>query len=101
MHNPHAGDNTKEEEDQDDYEEGDGEGEDSGAPIAFVAGHFCVLPSRGKVSMSCLRYIVEKRREGQRDEVLIIRLKLGCGGADLALLWGSPLSRVCLVIPAL
>lgn len=65
MHNPHAGNDPKEKEDQDDYEEGDGESEDSGTPITLVAGHFCVLPSRGKVRVSCLRRILEKRREGQ------------------------------------
>lgn len=31
---------------------------------------------------------------------MLIILKLGSGGADLALPWGSPLSRVCLAIPA-
>ena len=40
----------------------------------------------------------EKRRP---DEELIIRQELGSGGADLASWWGSPLSRVCLAIPAL
>ena len=100
MHDPHAGKDTKEEGNQDDYEESDGEGEDSGSPIAFVVGHYCVLPSVVKVkSISCLKCILEKRRRGQM-KTLIIRLKLGSGAADLALLWGSPLSRICLAIPA-
>lgn len=95
MHNPHAGDDPKKEKDQDDYEESDGEGEDGGSPIAFVAGHVCV-PSSVKVrnkcssgSIPCMKCILEeeKRRAKASNEVLIIRLKLGSGGADLALLW--------------
>lgn len=65
MHNPDAGNDAKEEKYQNDYEEGDGEAEDSITPVTFVAGHFCVLPLRGRVSVSCFKCMMEKSREGQ------------------------------------
>ena len=102
MYNPHAGKDSKEEKYENDYEESDGESENCGSPVALVAGHCCVLPSGVKVcSISCLRSILKRKEKRWADEVLIIRLKLGSGVADLALMWGSPLSRVCLAIPAL
>ena len=89
MHNPHAGNDPEEEEDEDNYEESDGEGEDSRSPVAFVAGHFRVLPSGVKVrDFFCLEYISRQERR-RSNEVLIIRPKLGCGAVDLALLWGN------------
>ncbi len=58
MHNPHAGKDSKKERYENDYEESDGEGEDSGSPVALVAGHCCVLPWGVKVcSISCLKGI--------------------------------------------
>ena len=51
MHNPHAGDDPKEEKDQYDDEEGNGETEDCISPVALVAGHLCVLqPSSVKMT---------------------------------------------------
>ena len=43
MHDPNAGNDAKEEEDQDDYEESNGEAKDGISPVALVAGHVCVL----------------------------------------------------------
>ena len=43
MHDPHAGNDAKEEENQDDYEESNGEGKDSISPVALVGGHVRVL----------------------------------------------------------
>ena len=68
MHNPHSGNDAEEKENQDDCEESDGEAEDRRSPIAFVAGHFCVLllPLNVKImGLSCLRYILgeEKKEE--------------------------------------
>lgn len=42
MHNPHAGHDAKEEEDEDEYEESDGETEDGRSPVALVASHSCL-----------------------------------------------------------
>ena len=47
MHDPDTGDNAKEEEDEDDYEESNGEAEDGIPPVTLVAGHLCVLPPSG------------------------------------------------------
>ena len=66
MHNPHAGNDAEEKEDEDDYEESDGEAEDSIPPIALVAGHFCVLRLPWNVKMmgiSCLRCIFGKKKK--------------------------------------
>ena len=48
MHNPHAGCNSKEEKDENDYKESNGETENSRSPIALITSHFFrkVLPSR-------------------------------------------------------
>ena len=43
MNDPHAGNDAKEEENQDEYEESNGEGKNSISPVALVAGHVCVL----------------------------------------------------------
>ena len=100
MYDPHASNDTKEEEDEHDYEKSDCEREDSGSPVALIAGHVRVLPWVGTVNVSFLNRILvwEERRA---YVVVVIRLKLGSGVADLALPWGSPLSRICLAMPAL
>ena len=60
MHNPDAGNDAEEKEDQDDYEKADGEGEDRRSPIALVAGHFCVLLLPWNVKM---RYILGEKKK--------------------------------------
>ena len=104
MHDPHAGDDAEKEENQDDHEESYGEAENSRSPVALVAGHFgVVLLSVVMISrVSFLENILRKRKR-RTDEMLLImiRLELKGGVADLALPGGSPLCRVCLTIPAL
>lgn len=43
MHNPHAGCDSKKEEDQNKYKESDGDAEDRRSPVALVTGHLCEL----------------------------------------------------------
>ena len=102
MHNPHAGQDSEKKGDEYDYEESDGEAEDSRAPVALVTSHSRVLLPSDVKAIGVLRlvYMLEKKRSGDAVDTFVIRLRPRSGVADLALLYCREVRRLESALPS-